>query len=99
MAAAAVLGRRGGQSGSGNGGGGSGGSGGGGKVRIVSSATTTAAATTGVEMEALVAASVAALTVYDMCKAVERGMVVGEVRLEEKRGGKSGHYVRSRDGP
>jgi len=92
-----------GSDGGGGGGGGreddAGGGGGGGHVRIRSSATTTAAATTGVEMEALVAASVAALTVYDMCKAVERGMVIGEVRLEEKRGGKSGHYVRERDGP
>ncbi len=47
---------------------------------------------TGVEMEALTAASVAALTVYDMCKAVDRGMVITEVRLIEKRGGRSGHY-------
>ncbi|WP_462381641.1 cyclic pyranopterin monophosphate synthase MoaC [Pseudomonas sp. Marseille-QA0892] len=48
---------------------------------------------TGVEMEALTAASVAALTIYDMCKAVDRGMVIQEVRLLEKKGGKSGHYV------
>ncbi|MBL0918855.1 MAG: cyclic pyranopterin monophosphate synthase MoaC [Hydrogenophaga sp.] len=47
---------------------------------------------TGVEMEALTAASVALLTVYDMCKAVDRGMVVGGVRLREKRGGKSGDF-------
>ncbi len=47
---------------------------------------------TGVEMEALTAASVAALTVYDMCKAVDRGMVVERVRLLEKRGGKSGEW-------
>jgi cyclic pyranopterin phosphate synthase len=47
---------------------------------------------TGVEMEALTAASVAALTIYDMCKAVDRGMVIETVRLLEKRGGKSGHY-------
>ncbi|MEM6798942.1 MAG: cyclic pyranopterin monophosphate synthase MoaC [Planctomycetota bacterium] len=50
---------------------------------------------TGVEMEALTAASVAALTVYDMCKAVDRGMAIGPVQLEEKRGGKSGHWLRS----
>lgn len=50
---------------------------------------------TGVEMEALTAASVAALTVYDMCKSVDRGMVVEQVRLEEKSGGKSGTFVRS----
>ena len=47
---------------------------------------------TGVEMEALTAASVAALTLYDMCKAVDRGMVIENVRLLEKLGGKSGHY-------
>ena len=50
---------------------------------------------TGVEMEALTGASVAALTVYDMCKAVDREMVVGQVRLVAKRGGKSGDFVRS----
>lgn len=49
---------------------------------------------TGVEMEALVAASVAALTLYDMLKAVDRAMVIGPVRLLEKRGGRSGHYRR-----
>ncbi len=49
---------------------------------------------TGVEMEALTAVSVAALTVYDMLKAVERDMVIGNVRLMEKRGGKSGHFLR-----
>jgi cyclic pyranopterin phosphate synthase len=47
---------------------------------------------TGVEMEALTAASVAALTIYDMCKAVDRGMVIESVRLLEKLGGKSGHF-------
>ena len=47
---------------------------------------------TGVEMEALTAASVAALTVYDMCKAVDKGMVISDVRLLEKRGGRSGHW-------
>lgn len=47
---------------------------------------------TGVEMEALVAASVAALTVYDMCKSADKGIVIGEVRLLEKSGGKSGHW-------
>ncbi|PKQ19942.1 MAG: cyclic pyranopterin monophosphate synthase MoaC [Actinobacteria bacterium HGW-Actinobacteria-6] len=49
---------------------------------------------TGVEMEALTAASVAALTIYDMCKAVDRGMVVADLKLLEKEGGKSGHYLR-----
>ncbi|OEY66708.1 cyclic pyranopterin monophosphate synthase MoaC [Marinobacter sp. X15-166B] len=50
------------------------------------------AAQTGVEMEALTAASIAALTLYDMCKAVDRGMVIGQVRLLEKKGGRSGHW-------
>lgn len=48
---------------------------------------------TGVEMEALTAASVAALTIYDMCKAVQKDMVIETVRLIEKRGGKSGHFI------
>ena len=48
---------------------------------------------TGVEMEALTAASVAALTIYDMCKAVDRGMTIESVRVLEKRGGKSGHFT------
>jgi cyclic pyranopterin phosphate synthase len=47
---------------------------------------------TGVEMEALTAVQIALLTIYDMCKAVDRGMVIGDVRLLEKRGGKSGEY-------
>lgn len=51
-------------------------------------------ARTGVEMEALTAVSVAALTVYDMCKAVDRGIVIDQVRLEEKTGGRRGHYRR-----
>ena len=49
---------------------------------------------TGVEMEALTAVSVAALTVYDMCKAVDRGMSIGPIQLEEKSGGRSGHWQR-----
>ena len=49
---------------------------------------------TGVEMEAMTAAAVALLTIYDMCKAVDRGMVIGQVRLMEKRGGRSGTYSR-----
>ena len=52
---------------------------------------------TGVEMEALTAVSVAALTIYDMCKSVDRGMTIERIRLEEKSGGKSGHYVRDDD--
>lgn len=50
---------------------------------------------TGVEMEALTAVSIAALTIYDMCKAVDKEMVIGEIRLMEKCGGKSGHFVRN----
>ena len=49
---------------------------------------------TGVEMEALAAVSVTALTIYDMCKSVDRAMVIGQIQLEEKSGGRSGHYVR-----
>ena len=61
-------------------------------VAIASRVTTTAQ--TGVEMEALVAASVAALTVYDMCKALDKGIEIREVVLERKTGGKSGDYQR-----
>lgn len=53
-------------------------------------------ARTGVEMEALTAVSVAALTVYDMCKSLDRGMSLGPFMLLEKSGGKSGHYIRGR---
>ena len=63
-------------------------------VAIASKVTTTAA--TGVEMEALVAASVAALTVYDMCKALDKGIAIREIVLERKSGGKSGDYLRPR---
>lgn len=52
-------------------------------------------ARTGVEMEALTAAAVAALTIYDMCKAVDRGLTIGELQLLEKSGGASGHYRRA----
>ena len=61
-------------------------------VRLESTASTKAE--TGVEMEALTAAAVAALTLYDMCKAVEKGITIGNIRLVEKTGGKSGHWVR-----
>ena len=64
-------------------------------VAIASKVTTTAV--TGVEMEALVAASVAALTVYDMCKALDKGIVIREIVLESKSGGKSGDFVRLRN--
>lgn len=61
-------------------------------VRI--EATAAVSGRTGVEMEALTAVSVAALTVYDMCKAADRGMTIEAVRLEEKSGGASGHFTR-----
>jgi cyclic pyranopterin monophosphate synthase len=51
---------------------------------------------TGVEMEALVATAMAALTIYDMCKAVDRDMVIGDIKLMKKSGGKSGTYLRKR---
>ncbi len=63
-------------------------------VAIASEVTTTAV--TGVEMEALVAASAAALTVYDMCKALDKGIVIREVMLQKKTGGKSGDYIRKK---
>jgi cyclic pyranopterin phosphate synthase len=65
---------------------------GGASLRIETQVTVTAR--TGVEMEALTASSVAALTVYDMCKSVDKGMTIGRIRLLEKSGGRSGHYVR-----
>jgi cyclic pyranopterin phosphate synthase len=52
-------------------------------------------AKTGVEMEALTAVAVAGLTIYDMCKAIDRDMVIGQICLQEKSGGRSGHYVRA----
>jgi cyclic pyranopterin phosphate synthase len=64
-----------------------------GGIEIRTVAATTAG--TGVEMEALTAASIAALTIYDMCKALDKSIVVREIRLERKTGGKSGDYVRS----
>jgi cyclic pyranopterin monophosphate synthase len=64
-----------------------------GGVRITASAVTTGP--TGVEMEALTAAAVAALTVYDMTKALDKAIVIREVRLESKTGGKSGDFKRS----
>lgn len=63
-------------------------------VQIASRVRTTAP--TGVEMEALVAASIAALTVYDMCKSMDKGIRIREVVLDRKTGGKSGDYTRQR---
>lgn len=61
-------------------------------MRIEASVEVTAK--TGVEMEALTAVSIAALTIYDMCKAVDREMRIEQIQLEEKMGGRSGHFVR-----
>jgi cyclic pyranopterin phosphate synthase len=65
--------------------------------RLLIQARARAHARTGVEMEALVAVSAAALTVYDMCKAVDRGMAIENVHLVSKQGGKSGEWQRSDD--
>ena len=61
---------------------------------LVIEGTVTVEAKTGVEMEALTVVSVAALTVYDMCKSVDRGITIERIQLEEKSGGRSGHWVR-----
>jgi cyclic pyranopterin phosphate synthase len=61
--------------------------------RITVSACCECTGRTGVEMEALTAASTALLTIYDMCKAIDRGMVIENLRLREKTGGKSGHWL------
>jgi cyclic pyranopterin phosphate synthase len=65
----------------------------GGGSAVACTATVETVGPTGVEMEALTAVNVAQLTIYDMCKAVDRGMTITDVRLLEKHGGKSGHYV------
>jgi cyclic pyranopterin phosphate synthase len=62
--------------------------------RVIITSTVHCKGPTGVEMEALTAVSVAALTIYDMAKALEKGMVIADIRLLEKHGGKSGDYVR-----
>lgn len=62
-------------------------------IAIVATASTDSK--TGVEMEALAAVSVAALTIYDMCKAIDKAMVITDIRLESKSGGRSGDYKRS----
>jgi cyclic pyranopterin phosphate synthase len=66
------------------------------RSEITLTATAECRGRTGVEMEALSAAAVGLLTIYDMVKAVDRGMVIRELRLEEKRGGKSGHFIRKK---
>ncbi len=60
---------------------------------VICTATVETVGPTGVEMEALTAVQVGLLTIYDMCKAVDRGMTINEVKLLEKQGGKSGHWV------
>lgn len=62
--------------------------------RVEIEATVRVSGKTGVEMEAMTAAAVAGLTIYDMCKAVDREMTIGEIRLVQKSGGKSGTFVR-----
>lgn len=64
------------------------------QVAVQCRAQVETAGQTGVEMEALTAVQVALLTIYDMCKAVDKGMIMTDVRLLEKAGGKSGHWVR-----
>lgn len=64
------------------------------RSRVKISATVKLSGKTGVEMEALTAVSVAALTIYDMCKAVDKEMVISDIKLIEKTGGKSGHFIR-----
>ena len=66
-----------------------------GRCAITITATAKTTGPTGVEMEAMTAASVAALTIYDMCKSVDRGMEINSIRLLEKTGGRSGHFLRS----
>ena len=63
-------------------------------ARVEIEATVRVSGKTGVEMEAMTAVSVAGLTIYDMCKAVDREMVIGEIRLVKKSGGKSGTFIR-----
>ena len=60
---------------------------------VICEVTTQTVGRTGVEMEALTAVSIALLTIYDMCKAVDRGMVMGDIKVLEKHGGKSGDWV------
>ncbi|GHV93992.1 cyclic pyranopterin monophosphate synthase MoaC [Spirochaetia bacterium] len=64
------------------------------KLQIEAICTVKLSGKTGAEMEALTGVSVALLTIYDMCKAIDRGMVIGNIRLWEKSGGKSGHFIR-----
>jgi cyclic pyranopterin phosphate synthase len=65
------------------------------KSRVYITAKVKTVGKTGVEMEALTAVSIAALTIYDMCKAIDKEMIIGDIKLIEKKGGKSGYFVRS----
>lgn len=65
------------------------------KKAIVITARCKTKAKTGVEMEAMIASCISALTIYDMCKSIDRGAVIEEIKLLEKKGGKSGHYKRA----
>jgi len=65
---------------------------------LIVTTTTKVSGQTGVEMEALTACALACLTIYDMAKAVDRGMVIGDIRLVEKAGGKSGHWTIAENG-
>ncbi len=67
-----------------------------GEDTIKVTATTKVTAKTGVEMEAIFAVSTALITIYDMAKAIDREMIIGEIKLEKKMGGKSGRYIRSK---
>jgi len=69
------------------------------KNEIEASCRVKLSAKTGAEMEALTGVSVALLTIYDMCKAIDRAMVIGNIRLWEKSGGKSGHFLREKFTP
>ena len=64
------------------------------KSRVFITSSVTCRGATGVEMEALTAVSVAALTIYDMCKAIDRSMTIDEIKLNKKIGGKSGEWIR-----
>ncbi len=68
-----------------------------GSAKVNIEATVKVNGQTGVEMEALTAVSVAALTIYDMCKAVDKAMTIGNLRLAEKSGGSSGHFINPRE--
>ncbi len=63
-------------------------------LTVIASCTVKVNGQTGVEMEALTGVNIALLTIYDMCKAIDKGMIISDVCLMEKQGGKSGHYVR-----